>query len=117
VSVAMNHHGPGGGLGGLGWLILAGIAVLVLLFAFFVHFRIRQSDGLSRSERRRLDPMEAEILAMLRQTGRPMAQSQVGDLTSADVEDVARAAQRLEAKGLVRRAWSSEQQTYLLSLT
>lgn len=115
--LAMNHHGPAGGMSAVGWLIVGGIGLVVLLIAVFAYFRVRQSDGLSRSERRQLDPMAAEILAMLRQTGRPLAQSEVSDLASAEVEDVARAAESLEAQGFVQRAWSSEQQTYLLSPT
>jgi len=115
--LAMNHQGHGASFGTWGWLVLAGTVLLVLLLAALAYSRVRQSDGLSRSERRELDPMEAEILAILRQTGGPMAQSGVGELILADSDDIAQAVHGLEARGLVQREWSSQQQTYMLSPT
>lgn len=113
--LAMNHRGHGFGPAGWGWLIAAGVVVVLVLIAAFVYWRVRQPDGLSRNERRNLDPTEAEILAMLRQTGRPLSQAEIADILSMDAEDIAEAAQHLEARDLIRRQWSSEQQTYIIT--
>ena len=113
VILAMNHHGRGFGPAEWGWLVAAG--VVVLLIAAFVYRRVRQPDGLSRTERRDLNPTEAEILAMLRQTGRPLSQAEVADTLSMDAADVAEAAQHLEARDLIRRQWSSERQAYIIT--
>jgi len=113
--LAMIHHGHDVSFAGWGWLIVGGLVLLVLLVAALVYFRGRQGDGLSRAERRDLGPMEAEILAMLRQTGRPVVQSEIGDTVPMDPDDIAQAVQDLESRGLVHREWSSERQAYIVT--
>ncbi len=112
--MSMFHRGHSAAHLGWGWFIVAGFILLVLVVTGFVYLRLRQSDGLSRSERRQLGPMEAEILAMLRQTGRPLGQSEIGQSMGMDVDDIAEAMHFLEGGGLVRREWSSDRQTYLV---
>ncbi len=113
VIVAMNHHGHGFGPGEWGWLIAAG--VVVLLIAAFVYWRTRQSDGLSPAERRELDLADAEILAMLRQTGKPLSQAELADILAMDIDDIAETLQKLEARHLIRRRWSSELRAYIIT--
>jgi len=113
--LAMNHRGHGFGPAEWSWLIAAGVAVALLLIVAFVYWRMRQPDGLSRAERRDLDPTETEILAMLRQTGRPLSQAEVADTLSMDADDIAEAAQHLEARNLIRRQWSAERQAYIIT--
>jgi len=113
--LAVNHHGQGFSPAGWGWLIAAGVVVVLALIAAFVYRHVRQPDGLSRAERRGLDPTVAEILAMLRQTGRPLSQAAVADTLSMDPDDIAEAVQHLEARGMIRRQWSSERQAYIIT--
>jgi DNA-binding MarR family transcriptional regulator len=112
---AITHHGHEAGLHWWGWLIGIGILVGLVLIATLVHRHVRQSDGLSRAERRDLTPHEAEVLAMLRQTGRPLSQVEIADILPMDVEDIAEAAQHLEERALILRQWSSEQRTYIIT--
>jgi len=84
----------------LGWLVVIGVVLVVALVAILVNYRSRQPDGVSRGERRDLQPMEAEILAMLRQTDRPVARSEIGEMVLMDPDDSAAAVQDLEARGL-----------------
>ncbi len=111
----MNHHGRGFGPAEWFWLVVVGMVVLVI--AVFVYWQVRQSDGLSRTERRELDSTEAEILAMLRQTGRPLSQAEIADILTLDADDIGEAAQHLEVRNLIQRQWSSEQQTYIIIST
>src|SRR3990172_2640169 len=113
--LAMTHRGHGLGLGAWGWLLVGAMVLLVVAVAVAVYFRGRQPDGLSRAERRKLGPMTPEILAIVRQTGRPASQAELAELVSMDADDIAKAVQDLESRGLVRREWSSEQQTYLVT--
>jgi len=115
VILAMNHHGRGFGPAGWGWLVAACVAVAILVIAVLVYWRVRQSDGLSRAERHELDPTEAEILAMLRQTGKPLSQAEIAEILTMDADDIAEAAQHLESRDLIRRQWSSEQQAYIIT--
>jgi len=112
--VAMNHHGHGFGSPFGIWLVLGGILLVVVIVALLLYFRGRQPDGLSRSERRELDPMQAGILAMLRQNGGPVAQSQIGEAVPMDSDETANALRELENRGLVRREWNSEKQSYMV---
>ncbi len=85
--VAMNHSGHG--LGAWGLLLVGGLVLCAVVVAIAFHFRGRQADGLSRTERRELGPMRAEILAIVRQTGQPVSQARVAEMMSMDCEDVA----------------------------
>lgn len=110
--IAMNHHGHGLGPPFWIWLVLAGVLVVVVIVALLSYFRGRPPDGLSRLERRELDPMQAEILAMLRQNGGPILQTELADTLPYDIEEIAGMLKELESKGLILREWKSEQGTY-----
>jgi DNA-binding MarR family transcriptional regulator len=110
----MNQHGHSfGPLFGI-WLVLGAGLLIVVTVGLLLYFRGRQPNGLSRSERRGLDPMQAEILAMLRQNGGPIAQSEIGETVPMDSDDMANALRELEQRNLVRREWSSEKQVYMV---
>jgi uncharacterized membrane protein len=112
--VAINHHGHGFGPPFGIWLVLGGILLLVVIVALLLYFRSRQPDGLSRTERRQLDPVQAEILAMIRQNGGPLAQSEIGETVPMDTDEIANALRKLEERGLVRREWNGEKQVYMI---
>jgi DNA-binding MarR family transcriptional regulator len=112
---AVNHHGRGFGPPFGLWLILGGILLVVVVISLILYFRRRQPDGLSRSERRELGPTQTEILAMLRQNGGLVAQSEMGDTVPMDSDEIADALRELEDRGLVQREWDSEKQTYMVS--
>lgn len=113
----MNHHGHGFGPQFGIWLVLGAGLLVVVIVALLLYFRGRQPDGLSRSERRGLDPMQTEILAMLRQNGGPVAQSEIGETVPMDSDEIANALRELEDRNLVRREWSSEKQVYMVRAT
>jgi DNA-binding MarR family transcriptional regulator len=108
----MNHHGHGIGSPFWIWLVIGGILLVVAIVALLSYFRGRQADGLSRAERRELGPVQAEILAMIRQNGGPMLQTELTDTLLYDTEDIAGMLKDLESKGLIRREWKSENETY-----
>lgn len=110
---ALSLCAHGAGPGGWPWPLVGGAAAAVALVAVLACLGRRQSNTVSRSERRELEPMEVEILAALREAGRPVAQSEIGETVPMDGEDIAEALDGLEARGLVRRHWSSERQTYM----
>lgn len=110
--IAMNHHGHGIGPPFWIWLVVGGILLIVVIVVLLSYFRGRQSDGLSRAERRELNPVQVEILALIRQNGGPLLQSELSDILPYDVDQIAEILKELESKGLIRRQWKSEQQTY-----
>ena len=112
IIVAMNHHGHGFGPPFWLWPILGGVLLLIVIVALLSLFRGRQSDGLSRKERRELDPMQAEILSLIRQHGSPMLQTELVDMMLYDLEDIAEVLKEMESKDLILRTWKSEQETY-----
>lgn len=75
-------------------------------------FRGKQSDGLSRTECRKLNATQAEILAMVRQDGGSMLQTELANLLPYDIEEIAEARKDLEPGGLIRREWKSDNETY-----
>lgn len=112
---AMNHHEHGLGSPFWMWLILGGVLLIVIMGALLIYFRGRQSDGVSRTERRQLDPVQAEILALVRQNGGPLLQTEFAETLPYDVEEIAGLLKDLESKNLIRREWISEQGTYQIT--
>ena len=110
--VAMNHHRYGLDSGFGIWLILGGALLILVVVALLSYFRGRQSDGLSRTERRELDPIQTEILAMVRQKGGTMLQTKLADTLPYDVEEIAGMLKELESRNLICREWKSEKGTY-----
>jgi len=60
IIVAMNHHGHGFGPSFWIWLVLGGILLVIAMVVLLSYFRGRQSYGLSRKERRELDPIPTD---------------------------------------------------------
>ena len=109
--VAMNHHGHLGPAAWI-WLVLGGILLIVVIIAVLSYFRGRQSDGLSRTERRELNSTQAEILAMIRQNGGPVLQTEIANLLPYDIEEIVGMLKNLESRGLIRRVWKLDNETY-----
>lgn len=99
---------------GIGGLILAFI-ILIAGVVWLIHRKRVASDGLTPIERKELDYPEREILAMLRQHGGPMMQSEIIDALPGDLADLASVMKTMEAKGLIHREWRSEQGTYIVT--
>jgi hypothetical protein len=98
----------------VGGIILAFIFVIAGVI-WLIHRKRVASDGLTPIERKELDYPEIEILAMLRQHGGPMMQSEIIDTLPGDHEDFARVMNAMEAKKLIQREWRSDQGTYIIT--
>jgi uncharacterized membrane protein len=110
--LARIHHAPRVGPPGRGWLVAAAGVALLLLVGVVVCLLWRRPGGVGRGRRDDLAPAEAEMLAMLWRTGRPVDQTEIAKAVSLDSEKAAEAIRDLEARGLIRRQWDGERQTY-----
>lgn len=93
-------------------LFITGLIVVVILLVWFIHRRTVASDGLTGNERKTLPSEQRELLSMLRQHGGPMQQTDLVDIMSYDLGDIAEILKEMESKGLINREWKSEQGTY-----
>ena len=111
-------HGHNGLIAGNAWMtgviILAFIIVIVGVI-WLIHRKRVASDGLTPIERKEMKYPESEILAMLRQHGGPMMQSEIIDTLPGDLEDFASGMNAMEAKKLIQREWRSDQGTYIVT--
>jgi len=112
----MHHCEHGFAPSHLGWLIAAGVVVALLLVLAFVFGRSRRPGGVPGGEDSNLDPLEDEILGVLRETGESLSQAEITDILSMDPDDVAEASRHLESRDLIRREWCSGRQTYMVTL-
>jgi len=93
-------------------LFIAGAIVVVILLVWLILRRTMASDGLTGKERKELPSKQKEILSLLRQHGGPMLQTELVDTMSYDLEDAAEIIKEMESRGLIRRQWKQEQETY-----
>jgi len=93
-------------------LFIAGAIIVVILLIWFIHRRTVASDGLTGKERKELPSEQREILSLLRQHGGPMLQTELVDVMPYDLEDAAEILKDMETRGLIRRQWKQEQETY-----
>jgi len=112
----MHHNHTAGSSGAWPILAVGGVLVIAVLVGVLLYRRLRQPDGLSPEERRRLGPLEAEVLALVRQRGAPVSQPDIAVESGTDGDLVGRVLHDLQARGLVRREWSHEDQCYIVSL-
>jgi len=112
----MHHNHTAGSSGAWPILAVGGVLVVAVLVGVLLYRQLRQPDGLSPEERRRLGPLEAEVLALVRQRGAPVSQPDIALESGADTEEVGLVLHDLEGRGLIRREWSREGQCYIVSL-
>jgi uncharacterized membrane protein len=113
----MHHHNPGTGefLGGFPiWIIVIGFIVIVVLIGIYFHRKRLQSDYLKSAERKTLDDMEIEILKFIRQTGKPIRQSEICDYIPLEPDEIAAYLSSLQEKKLIERDWRSDEQVYIV---
>lgn len=113
----MHHHQSRAGkiLGGFPvWIIIVGFIVLAVLIGIYFHRKRSHSDYLTSEERKTLDSMEIEILKLIRQTGRPIRQSEICDFIPLEPDEIADYLSSLQDKKLIERNWLSDEQVYLV---
>lgn len=112
----MHHHSRASDLifGLPLWLILMAFIIIVVLVGIYFHRKRILSDYLSTEERKELSDIEQEILRLIRQTGKPISQSEICDLIPIEPEEVAENLSWLQDKKLIEREWDSSDQTYLI---
>ena len=91
------------------------VVIVVVLVIWLIHRSTVASDGLTPMERKNLTFSEREILSMVRQHGGPIRQTEIVDLLSDDLEDLAGIMKDMETKGLIHREWKPDQGTYVVS--
>ncbi len=114
----MHHHSRAGEfLGGFPiWIIVIGFILLLVLIGIYFHRKQLQSDYLTPEERKTLNNMEIEILKLIRQTGKPMRQSEICDFIPLEPDEIADYLSSLQDKKLIKREWLSDEQVYLVKL-
>ncbi len=112
----MHHHSNAGEiLGGFPvWIIIAAFIILAVLIGIYFHRKRLHSDYLTSEERKALDGMEIELLKLIRQTGRPLRQSEICDFVPLEPDEVADYLSSLQDKKLIERNWLTDEQVYLV---
>jgi DNA-binding MarR family transcriptional regulator len=109
------HHASGG-IDTWIIILIIGLAVVFLsILIWLISRKTISSDGLKPAERKILTSEQKEILSMVRQKGRPITQIEIVDMTSGGPEYVIEILKEMEEKGLIKRTWNSEKNTYLIS--
>ncbi|MBN2594224.1 MAG: hypothetical protein JXA81_12015 [Sedimentisphaerales bacterium] len=96
-------------------LIAAALILLVAVILWLIHRRTIMSDGLTPLEHKKLSRLEREILAMLRQNGGPMIQSEIIDVLPGNLQDLAEIIKSMEDKRLIDRKWMPEKDSYIVT--
>jgi len=98
------------------WIIIVAVIVLVILIGIYLHRKRMRSDYLTSEERKTLSGMEIEILKLIRQTGKPIKQSEICDLIPLEPNEIADYLSSLQDKKLIEREWLYDEQVYLVRL-
>jgi DNA-binding MarR family transcriptional regulator len=96
------------------WLAAMVVAGLVGAIWYAIRNHRRGTDNLSRTERA-LPWEEVEVLALARQEGGMLLQTEFAARLPLDADQVAAALKALEARKLVHRRWNEEQKTFEVS--
>ena len=100
------------------WKVAAVLGVIFLFIAFLI-MMIRKydvgSNGLTGAEKKSLSCDQREILAMLRQHGNCMHQTEIADNVAGDLGYVVDVLLKLEKKGKIKRYWDPDRGIYLVS--
>jgi len=112
------HHIQSGMAGTDLWILMAivgGIILIVFTMIMIIRRHNIGSNGLTPVERKSLPGEQKEVLAMLRQHGGSMIQSEVADHTAGDLSFVVDILLDLERKGKIKRYWNADKGTFLVS--
>ena len=111
----MNHHISPLYSGFPFWplLVMAIVAAFIVVLGLLRRYLVGPG-GLSSSEKKTLEAGEAEILAMLRQTGGNIPQPELSEKVPLSPSDVAESLYKLERRELVERRWDTETKAYLV---
>ena len=100
------------------WIVIAILGTILLLIAFLI-MMIRKNNmganGLTGAEKKSLSREQREILAMLRQRGDSMLQTEVADNIAGDLGYVVDVLLELEKKAKIRRYWDADRGVYRVS--
>ncbi len=109
------HSEAGELLGGFPiWISLVAFFVILILIVIYYHRKRIQSDYLAPEERYTLGAMATEILKLIRQTERPMRQSEICDSIPLEPVEIANFLSSLQDKKLIKSEWLSDEQVYLV---
>ena len=111
----VNHHTMpvhGFPIGSL--LLLAVVGIAIVIGVLLLRRYLVGPDGLSAAERKSLEGGEAEVLAMVRQTGGPLPQPELSETVPLSPDDIASALYQLERRKLIERRWDAERHAYLV---
>ena len=104
-----------------GYYIGLAIAITGVIFLFIVLLFLitgkyaMESNGLTLAEKKSLSREQREILAMLRQQGKSMIQTEVADNINGDLTYVDDIFFELEKRAKIRRCWDTDRGGYLVS--
>ena len=112
----MNHHIVPFHSGFPFWPLLVAVLVVAAFIVVLVLLRryLVGPSGLSPNETKALEAGEAEVLAMLRQTGGDVAQPELSEKVPLSPSDIAESLYKLERRELVERRWDTETKAYLV---
>jgi len=113
----MHHHSRAGEfLGGFPiWIIVIGFILLLVLIGIYFHRKQLQSDYPASKERNTLSDREIQKLKLLKQTGKPMKQTEIRDLIPLEPDEVAEYLSSLLDKKWIERNRLSAEKDYLVN--
>ncbi|MBN1848909.1 MAG: hypothetical protein JW932_10025 [Deltaproteobacteria bacterium] len=100
------------------WMLLAiGVGIILLIFILIMIIRRHdiRSNGLTPIENKSLSGEQKEVLAMLRQQGGSMLQTDIADNIGSDHGYMVNILLDLERSGKIIRDWNSEKGAFLVS--
>lgn len=95
-------------------LLLFAVIVVVLIIRAIIISRKEKEDfkELDSRQLQTLDDFEAQVMALLAQTGKPMRQTEIGKRLGLPVPVVAKRLNEMEEHGDIRRKWATDEYTY-----
>ena len=96
-------------------VILGGILLFIFLIIMIIRRTNIGSNGLTPVEKKTFSREQGEVLAMLRQHGGTMIQTEVADYTAGDLSYIVEILLDLEKKGKINRYWDTDKGAFLVS--
>ena len=113
----MYHHGHGTISGVAGspwpiWVALAALALAVIVVVIWLMTRPARVDEAEDPQAAVPENLDGQILAMLHQAGRAMAQTEIRANLDLPLDRVASILRDLEEKGRIHRHWQTDRYTF-----